>query len=58
MEAVKTMASVFDQTLGHFMTGCVVGAFGPANVAAPKRGEGPDADSVSDRDLPDTSDRS
>ena len=51
-------ASVFDQTLGHFMTGRVVGASGTADVAAQRRGEGPDTEVASDRDLPDASSRS
>ena len=32
--AVKAQASVFDQTLGHFMTGRWLGVFGPTDVAA------------------------
>ena len=31
--AVKALASVFDRTLGHFVTERVVGAFGPTDVA-------------------------
>ena len=48
--AVKAQASVFDQTLGHFVTGCSVGVFGPADVVAQRRGEGLDDDAASDRD--------
>ena len=33
MEAVKTLASVFDRMLGHFVTRRVMGASGPADVA-------------------------
>ena len=33
VEAVKTLASVFDQTLGHFVTRRWLGASGPADVA-------------------------
>ena len=36
VEVVKTLASVFDQTLDHFVTGCWLGASGPADVAAQK----------------------
>ena len=50
VEAVKALASVFDRTLGHFVTGRMVGASGPANVVAQRRGEGPNADAASDRD--------
>ena len=32
--SVKTLASVFDRTLGHLVTGCWKGASGPTNVAA------------------------
>ena len=55
--ALKAHASVYDRTLGHFMTGRMVGAFGPAEVAVQRR-EGPDADAASDRDLPDAFGRS
>jgi len=34
VEAVKTLTSVFDQTLGHFVTERGVGASDPADVAA------------------------
>ena len=34
MEAVKMLASVFDRTLGHFVTGRWRGTSGPADVAA------------------------
>ena len=53
--AVKVQASVFDRMLGHFVTGCMVGASGPANVTAQRRGEGSDVDVASDRDRPDVS---
>ena len=55
MEAVKTLVSVFDRTLGHFVTGRGVGASGPADVATQRRGEGPDADVASDHDRLDVS---
>ena len=31
--SVKTLASVFDQTLGHFMTGCWMGESSPTDMA-------------------------
>ena len=58
VEAVKTLASVFDRTLGHFMTGHGVGASGPADVAAQRRGEGPNTVVASNHDRPNTSGRS
>ena len=58
MEAVKTLASVFDRMLGHFMTGRMMGASSPADVAAQRRGEGSNTDVVSDHDRPDASGRS
>ena len=56
--ALNAQASVFDRTLGHFVTGHWVGAFGLADMATQRRGEGPDADAASDRDLPDAFGRS
>ena len=35
--SVMTLASVFDQTLGHFMTGRWLATSGVANVAAHKK---------------------
>ena len=39
VEAVKTLASVFDWMLGHFTTGRWQGASGPTDVVAQGRGE-------------------
>ena len=57
MAEVKAQASVFDQMLGHFMTGRWVGASGPTDVAMRRR-EGPDADAAFDHDRPDMFGRS
>ena len=57
MAAVKAQASVFDRTLGHFVTGRMVGVFGPTDVATQRRGEGLTADAMSDCDLLDASGR-
>ena len=58
MEVVKALALVFDWTLGHFVTGCGVGASGPADVGMQRRGDGSDAVAASDRDRKDASGRS
>ena len=36
MEVVKTLVSVFDRMLGHFMTGRWLAMFGPADVVVHK----------------------